>query len=143
TSPRGSPYYAEVGRLLALLALVALPRLVAAQDAFEIQVYDSATAAPATIGIELHVNAFAIGRRATSADGELPTHHVGHVTLEPHVGIASFAEVGFYLQTAVRPDGALDWAGAKGRLKLAWPRRLGGVVGLALNAEIAHVPAGY
>jgi hypothetical protein len=127
-------------------ACVALVLLVGgsarAQDRFEIQVYDSETAPPGEFGVEHHLNVVAEGR-TTVEDGELPTDHVFHLTFEPHIGLARWCEVGAYLQTAVRPDGELDYAGVKLRYKVRFPRRLRGVVGLALNAEISSVPAIY
>src|SRR2546430_11333739 len=70
---------AAIGSSACLVALA--PRPAAAQDAFEIQVYDSETAAPARIGVELHVNAVAIGGASPGPSGEAPTDRVGHVTL--------------------------------------------------------------
>ncbi|MGZ3429545.1 MAG: hypothetical protein ACXVCV_23000 [Polyangia bacterium] len=80
----------------------------------------------------------------TSANGELPTDRVAHLTLEPHVGLTRWCEVGGYFQTALRPDGSFDYAGVKLRSKMRVPRRFGrGLVGLALNVELAAVPRTY
>ncbi len=117
----------------ALAAILLVASTARAQDAFEIQVYDAETAPPAAFGVELHLNAVA----APSALA------VFHATLEPHLGVARWAEVGVYLQTATAPGGPIDFAGFKARVKLRWPRRLGGVVGLAANAELSIVPARY
>ncbi|HWE26057.1 MAG TPA: hypothetical protein VG496_19125, partial [Myxococcales bacterium] len=88
-----------------------------AQDPFEIQVYDAETAPPLSPGVEVHLNYFAEGSQETSSAGELPTHHVAHLTLEPHLGLTDFLEVGAYLQSALRPDGTYDYAGTKLRIK--------------------------
>jgi hypothetical protein len=124
--------------------LALLPaRPAAAQDAFEIQVYDAETARPGVAGFELHASNAIQGVR-TGSDGELPSHHVTHLTIEPHIGIASWCEVGAYFQTALRPDGDLDFAGVKARFKIRIPRRLaGGLFGLSLNQEISLIPAAY
>jgi hypothetical protein len=114
-----------------------------AQDAFEIQVYDAETAPPGTVGAELHVNNFVVGRREPTDDGELPTHHMTHLTIEPHIGIARWCEAGGYIQTAVRGDGTFDFAGVKLRFKARIPRRLKGIVGLSLNTELSSVPQEY
>lgn len=100
-----------------------------AQDAFEIQVYNSETAPPKESGFELHIN--------TSGD------QFSHFTLEPHLGLLNWLEVGAYFQTELRPDGNFDYAGVKLRIKGRVPRRIGRVLGLALNLEIASEPEGY
>ena len=132
-------------RALAIVAVVCgLARVAAAQDAFEIQVYDSEAAAPGDVGVEVHLNYVAVGESAISSAGELPSDHVTHLTLEPHVGLAPWCEAGAYFQTALRPDGSLDYAGVKLRLKTRVPRKLGrGLVGLALNFELSAVPRTY
>ncbi len=132
-------------RALAILAVVCgFVRAAAAQDAFEIQVYDSETAPPGDTGLEVHLNYVASGVAMTSPDGELPSDRVAHLTLEPHVGLASWCEGGAYFQTALRPDGSFDYAGVKLRLKTRIPRRFGhGTVGLALNGELSAVPRIY
>jgi hypothetical protein len=134
-----------VVRALAIFAVICgFVRAAAAQDAFEIQVYDSETAPPRDFGLEVHLNYVAAGVTATSAAGELPSDRVAHLTLEPHVGLASWAEAGAYFQTALRSDGGFDYAGVKLRLKTRVPRKLArGLVGLALNFELSSVPRTY
>ncbi len=134
-------------RLPALLAAAAasLPCAAAlAQDRFEIQVYDADTAAPGTTGVESHINVVASGTQQGSAEGELPTDHVTHIALEPHLGVARWCEIGGYLQAALRPDGSMDYAGVKLRFKARLPRRYGrDLIGLALNVELSIVPRTY
>lgn len=132
-------------RGLAIVAfVVGVQRAAVAQDAFEIQVYDSETAPPKDVGLEVHVNHVAVGERATSPAGELPSDGVTHLTLEPHVGLTRWCEAGAYFQTALRPDGAFDYAGVKLRLKARVPRKLAhGIIGLALNGELSSVPRTY
>jgi hypothetical protein len=133
-----------VGRALAIVVVVAAYANVArAQDPFEIQVYDAETAPPGETGLEVHLNYFAVGEREGSAEGELPTDRVTHLTFEPHVGLARWCEAGAYFQTALRPDGAFDYAGVKLRFKMRLPRRLREVVGLALNVELDAIPRAY
>lgn len=128
----------RLAALGAVLAAVPAP----AQDAFELQVYDSETAAPGQVGAELHVNTVLDGRRER-AGVELPTHHVTHLTVEPHLGVTDWLELGAYVSTAVRADGTFDFAGLKARVKLRWPKKLAGVVGLALNQELSATSALY
>ena len=114
-----------------------------AQDAFEIQVYDAATAPPLVPGIEVHLNGVLSGSEQPSAAGELPTHHVAHATLEPHLGLTDWLEAGGYLQSALRPDGTYDYAGAKLRLKARLLDPAFGWLRLALNGELSFIPAAY
>src|SRR5471032_2268065 len=98
-------------------ALLAFSLLVAfgasAQDRFEIQVYDSEVAPAGEPGLEMHLNYVANGTQTVSPGGELPSQHVLHLTLEPHLGLFGWGELGCYLQGALWPDGSFDYAGAK------------------------------
>jgi hypothetical protein len=128
----------------AIPILVALlPEAARAQDPFEIQVYDAETAPRGKPGIELHANYFALGTTTIGPGTVLPTDRVFHLTFEPHLGVAGWAEVGGYLQTAARPDGSCDFAGAKARFKARLPRRLAGHVGVAVNTELSAIPSAY
>lgn len=120
---------ALVGVLLAASAGVAH-----AQDRFEIQVYDVETAPHGEAGLEVHVNdAF-----VEAAPDEL------HLTFEPHYGLADWAELGAYLQSAIDTGGGGGFAGAKVRLKLRYPRRLWNEhLGLAVNGELSAIPSRY
>ena len=129
-----------MARWLPLFVLFAAPSL--AQDAFEIQVYNSETAAPGQMGAELHLNHFVVG--STAFEGvERPTNHATHLTIEPHVGIADWCEAGAYISTAFRGDGTFDYAGIKVRFKARLPHKLWGVVGLSLNQELSATRADY
>ncbi len=134
-------------RLVAALIAFALPTLARANayspDRFEIQVYDVEITPPRQASLELHVNSVVGGgTTVTSPDGELPTHHMLHMTVEPHLGLTRFMEVGAYIQAAVRADGILDYAGLKERVKLRWPTLVKGF-GFAINFEISEVPEAY
>ncbi len=130
-------------RALAILVVWSATAGVArAQDAFEIQVYDSEVAAPGAPGFEVHLNYFAVGTTTPSPQGELPTDRALHLTLEPHVGLLPWCEAGAYFQTAIRPDGSFDYAGVKLRFKARLPRRFAGF-GFALNGELSAVPRSY
>jgi hypothetical protein len=132
----------RMGVFRVLLAALSIATAATAQDRFEIQVYDSEVAAAGEPGLELHLNYVARGSRA-SEGSELPTNHVFHTTLEPHLGLFGWAELGGYLQGALRPDGSYDYAGAKLRFKMKLPGKVFGVVGIALNTELSLVPAAY
>jgi hypothetical protein len=123
----------------AVVALAGRPSPALALDAFEIQVYDGTADRAGAWGLELHVNG--VVRGATSAaPPELPPNHQGHLTLEPSYGVTPFWELGGYLQTALLPDGAFEFAGAKARSKLvtttAWSARSR----LGVNVELSGMP---
>ncbi len=130
--------------LSVLGSVVAEASSASAQDVFEIQVYDSEVAVPMRPGIETHMNVMTTRETVTSPGGELATDRVGRITWEPHLGLTSWAEIGMYFLTAIRPEGRYDFVGAKLRLKLRWPRRFAGnTIGLALNQEVGIVSAAY
>jgi len=114
-----------------------------AQDAFEIQVYDVSTAPALTPGVELHVNGVLQGSEQRSPAGELPTNHLVHATLEPHLGLTDWLEAGAYLQSALRPDGTYDYAGTKLRMKARLLEPAFGWLYLALNGELSWIPPEY
>ncbi len=134
-----------VRRLVSLIGLgIGLYMLAArAQDRFEIQVYDSETAPAWTVGLETHLNFTARGTQEGTPEGELPTQHLARFTLEPHLGLNDFIEMGAYFQTVLRPDGGFDYAGLKLRLKMKLREKAFGWLGLALNGELSSVPRAY
>jgi hypothetical protein len=115
-------------------ALVSISGVARAQDAFEIQVYDTETAERGESGLELHVNQHVITDVADET----------HLTFEPHYGLAAWAELGGYFQTAVTSTGDLAYAGVKLRLKLRRPHRAwDDRIGLAINGEVSAVPSRF
>jgi hypothetical protein len=119
---------------LVAAAVLAPPAVAHGQDAFEIQVYDSATAPRGEVGIETHLNQHLIDGAANET----------HLTLEPHYGLTDWAELGGYFQTAMTTSGDLAYAGVKLRLKLRRPRRVWeDRIGLAINGELSAVPSRF
>ena len=117
-----------------IAAILGAPVVVCAQDAFEIQVYDAATAPRGEAGLEVHLNQHVI----TGAAGET------HLTLEPHYGLTDWAELGGYFQTAMTSGGDLAYAGVKLRLKLRRPGRVWeDRIGLAINGELSAIPSRF
>jgi hypothetical protein len=137
-TPGNRGWRAALGLLVAVF-----PFASSAQDKFEIQVYDSQTAPPLVPRVELHLNYDQSGTRQASEGGELPTDHVARYTLEPQMGLAEWCELGAYFQTALRPEGAFDFAGVKLRFKARMLHPLWDLVGVALNTEISFVPRAY
>jgi hypothetical protein len=130
-------------RIGAAILLVLVARRALPQDPFEIQVYDSETAQPGETGVELHANGFGAASASSAAARGGPTDRGFHLTFEPHVGVAGWAELGAYLQTSVRPEGRYEYAGAKLRFKARLPSQITGHVGIALNAEVSALPSRF
>jgi len=130
--------------LFALLLVLCASLAAKAQDRFEIQVYDSEVAEAGHFGLELHSNYVVTGSKGTSPEGELATQHVLHTTLEPHLGVFGWGELGGYLQGALRPGGSFDYAGVKLRFKAKWPEKFfDEALGLSINFELSRVPGAY
>jgi hypothetical protein len=113
-----------------------------ASDIFEIQVYDGTANAPGVFGLELHVNDALDGVK-TLPPPELPPNHLLHLTLEPSFGVTPFWEIGAYVQTAVRPVGGYDFAGAKLRSKFVTPPGWEPHLRFGLNLEAGYLFARY
>jgi hypothetical protein len=124
------------------LAGTAAPRAARALDAFEIQVYDGTANPPGAPGLELHVNGVASGLESAPPP-ELPPNHQVHLTFEPSYGVTPNWELGGYLQTAVRADGAYDFAGVKLRSKLVTSRAWSARARLGVNLEVSALPERY
>ncbi len=128
--------------LAAVAAATLTPRAARAVDPFEIQVYDGTANDRGQAGLELHVNHVFGGHRVAVAP-ELPPDGQTHVTLEPSFGVTDFWEVGGYLQSTLRDDGHLDYAGVKLRSKLVTPPRWHPHLRLGINVELSVLPAAY
>ena len=131
--------------LLALssaLALLLSGGRARAVDPYEIQVYDGTSNAPWSPGIELHVNNVANGVRASDPP-QLAPHGQTHFTLEPSLGITPYWELGAYLQSTLRSDGVLDYAGTKLRSKFVTPPGWRPHLRLGVNLELSLLPEKY
>src|SRR5690348_27788 len=94
--------YSCLAMIALLSATAALP--AAAQDPFEIQVYEYETVPRGRWDLETHVNYTARGIRAFDA-GVAPSQGQTHLTFELTRGITNYFELAGYLVTAHR-DGA-------------------------------------
>src|SRR5260370_29080030 len=124
------------------LGVLVRVRTAGAGDNVEIQVYDGTANRPGVPGLELHLNDWATGHRA-STPPELPLHGQFHATLEPSLGLLPFWELGAYLQWALREDGAFDWAGAKLRSKFVTTPEWHARWRLGVNVELDYLPEAY
>ncbi len=125
-----------------MLAVALAPASAWAVDSWEIQVYDGSANAPGVPGVELHVNTTPSGQK-TAPPPELPPHAQTHFTLEPSFGVLPWWEIGAYLQTTLRGDGAFDYAGSKLRSKFVMPPEWDPHWRLGVNFEISRLPESY
>jgi hypothetical protein len=129
----------------AFMCVMGSADVASAIDPFEIQVYDADLNPVGAGGIELHSN-YVFSGQETGTPPELPRHHVLHETLEPSYGLASFMELGAYLQTALQPGGPYEYAGVKLRSKFALPEIAlpqTAPLRFAVNVEISYLPSRY
>jgi hypothetical protein len=124
----------------AAIAAAAAPRLAAAIDRFEIQVYQSDINEPGQFGLELHLNYTFQGTKEPEFQGQVPPWHAFRVTLEPAVGVTEWLELGAYLQFMTAPGGVAEFGGWKLRAKFVVPERVAGPWMLGVNVELSRVP---
>src|SRR6266496_1705053 len=123
-----------------LLALAACS--AHAQGNYEIQVYPADTVAPRTTMVELHSNFTASGQRQF-VDGESPTHHALHETIEITQGINDWSEVGFYFFTSEQNGRGVQWVGDHIRPRVRVPESWHWPVGVSLSTEIGYQRGGF
>jgi hypothetical protein len=125
-------------KLILAVALVCSCAILArAQGNYEIQVYGSETQPPHSTMVELHSNFTAAGQKAF-VDGESPTNHAEHETVELTQGINDWSEVGFYFFTSERNGNGVQWVGDHIRPRVRAPERWHWPVGASLSMEVGY-----
>jgi hypothetical protein len=115
---------------------------VRAQGNYEIQVYGSDTVPPRNIMFELHSNYTATGEKYV-IDGQAPTNHAVHETLEITQGINDWSEIGFYVFTDIQNGMGWQWVGDHIRPRVRAPERWRWPVGVSLSTEIGYQRAAF
>jgi hypothetical protein len=123
--------------ILALFFLLALALPLSAQGNYEIQVYGAETVAPRTTMVELHSNFTAAGQKYY-IDGQSPTNHAEHETIEITQGINDWSEVGFYIFTSEQPGLGAQWVGDHIRPRVRVPPSWHWPVGVSISNEIGY-----
>jgi len=113
-----------------------------AQDNYEIQVYGSETVEKKHTMVELHSN-FTFSGSKTVSNGELPTNHVFHETVEITHGWTAWFETGFYFFNTLGSDGRTNYVGSHIRPRVAVPDSWHWPVGLSLSLEFGFQKAAY
>ena len=119
-----------------------------AQDNYEIQVYGADTVAPKTVMVELHSNYTVDGFNAApgsrfQVNGEFPTNHAEHETVELTAGVTGWSEVGFYIFTSERDGQGVQWVGDHIRPRVRAPESWHLPFGLSLSNEIGYQRARF
>jgi len=93
-----------------LISLLAYAPIVAAQDPFEIHIYEYEPMTWQEYSLEAHLNFMPQG--ASTRDGSLlPTEHQTHLTLEPTFGLSDNLALGFMFLNAWEPGYSPQFAG--------------------------------
>jgi hypothetical protein len=130
-------------RTLLLTALASAPvGLMYAQGSYEIQVYGSELVSPGATMFELHSN-FTFEGSKTIVDGQYPTEHQLHETLEITHGFSNWFELGFYVFTSADSRVGWQWVGDHIRPRVAVPESWKWPVGVSLSTEIGYQRAVY
>src|ERR1700739_3034795 len=120
--------------LLLSVLFVLIFSSIKAQDNYEIQVYGSETVDSARTMVKLHSNYTANGSTAV-ADGQLPTNHVFHETIEITHGWTPWFETGFYIFNSLGSDGRTAYVSSHIRPRVAAPESWKWPVGVSISFE--------
>lgn len=128
-------------RVATALAASLLP--LAAQDNFEIQVYEYETVPKGMWSLETHANY--TGRGTKEDEGRVaPTDRQFHLTYELTRGITKDFEMAGYLVLAKRAGGdVLEYAGARIRPRYSIPKSAGLPVDVSISGEVGFPKAAY
>jgi len=125
-----------------LLLASGLPPWLAAQDPFEIEVYQYETTERGEWELGAHLNH--VGTGTTAYDGLVaPTEHQTHLALELTRGVTDHWEVGAYLLSAYRPGTGAEYAGWRLRSRVRFPQAWRLPVDVSLGAELEFTRAAY
>ncbi len=122
--------------------LFLFPRLVSAQDNYEIQVYGAQTMEKNATMFELHSN-FTFDGSKLIENGVLPTHHILHETIEITHGFTDWLEIGFYFFNAVGDNNRTSYVGSHIRPRVMLPEKYKFPVGLSFSAEVGFQKRAY
>jgi hypothetical protein len=128
--------------LLLSILFIAVFSNLKAQDNYEIQVYGSETVDSGHTMVELHSN-YTLNGSTTVVDGQLPTNHIFHETIEITHGWTPWFETGFYFFNAVGDDGRTAYVGSHIRPRFAAPQSWKWPVGISISLEFGFQKKEY
>ncbi|HTI58314.1 hypothetical protein [Mucilaginibacter sp.] len=129
-------------KLLLITLLLAVFGKLKAQDNYEIQVYGSETVEKGHTMLELHSN-YTFNGTKTVTDGEFPTNHILHETIEITHGWTPWFETGFYIFNAIGSDGRTNYVGSHIRPRVAAPEDWKWPVGVSISFEFGFQKKEY
>ena len=112
------------------------------QGSYEIQVYGSDTVAPGDTMVELHSN-FTFEGQKNVIDGQFPTEHQLHETVEITHGFNNWFELGYYIFTSADSQHGWQWVGDHIRPRVRVPESWKWPVGVSLSTEVGYQRAVY
>jgi hypothetical protein len=113
-----------------------------AQDNYEIQVYGSETVEKGHTMLELHSN-YTFNGSKTQFEGQFPTNHMLHETVEITHGWTPWFETGFYFFNAIGSDGRSNYVGSHIRPRIAAPEEWKWPVGVSVSFEFGFQKKEY
>ena len=119
-----------------VVLLLAAAAPLAAQDSFEVQVYEYLTVPKGKWSLETHFNYTAKGTREFEG-AVAPTEHQTHLTFELTRGITDYFEMAGYLVLARLPGANPDFAGWRLRPRVRLPERWKLPILFSFSAEVA------
>jgi hypothetical protein len=126
----------------AALLLTLLAPTSRGQENYEIQVYPGDTVEPGATMLELHSN-FTFQGSKEVVDGQRPTNHALHETIEITHGFNEWFETGFYIFTSFNPGYGWQWVGDHIRPRVRVPPSWKWPVGVSLSTELGYSRASY
>lgn len=129
-------------KIYILLILAFFGLKLKAQDNYEIQVYGSETVEKGHTMIELHSN-YTIKGSKIGTNGQLPTNHIIHETVEITHGWTAWFETGVYFFNSVGNDGRTAYVGSHIRPRFAAPESWKWPVGVSLSTEFGFQKSAF
>jgi len=129
-------------KYLCLLAFAFITLQLKAQDNYEIQVYGSETVEKGNTMVELHSN-YTISGSNAAVNGELPTNHVVHETIEITHGWTPWFETGFYFFNSIGDGGRTAYVGSHIRPRVAAPQSWNWPVGVSISTEFGFQKSAF
>jgi hypothetical protein len=129
-------------KYLCLLILAFCSLKLKAQDNYEIQVYGSETVEKGKTMVELHSNYTTSGSKVV-INGERPTNHVEHETIEITHGWTTWFETGFYFFNSIGYAGRTAYVGSHIRPRVAAPESWNWPLGVSISTEFGFQKAAF
>lgn len=136
-----SPFNA-IKKYIPVLLLVVLSGPIAAQDDYEIQVYNSDLIEKNHTMFELHSNYTPVGNKQYS-ENVFPSDKILHETIEITHGFSDVFEMGVYFFNAIGSNGRSGYGGSHIRPRVKAPESWNLPVGLSLGSELGYQRIGF